>query len=104
MEAVPVGFGSEAYFDLLAARPEWGRYFALGSHVIVVLEGTAYEIREGDAPSVDVPDAAPEAPTVAPEAEPAGDQTLAGDDPSGFFGSLAKLLQELVDWIRDLFD
>jgi hypothetical protein len=48
METVKVGFGTDSYFDLLAARPEWGKYFALGQHVIVVLEGQAYEVTEGD--------------------------------------------------------
>ena len=48
METVKVGFGTESYFGLLAARPEWGKYFALGQHVIVVLEGKAYEVTEGD--------------------------------------------------------
>jgi Ca-activated chloride channel family protein len=48
METAKVGFGTEGYFDLLAARPEWGRYFALGQHVIVVAEGQAYEVTEGD--------------------------------------------------------
>ena len=75
MEPVPVSFGSDDYFALVAARPEWGRYFALGDHVIAVLEGTAYEVREGDAPPVDVPEAA----------EPAGEnpasETLPADEP-----------------------
>ncbi len=66
METTPVEFGSDDYFALIAARPEWGRYFALGDHVIVVLEGTAYEIREGDAPSVEIPAAEP---TVGPESD-----------------------------------
>ena len=48
METAKVGFGTDGYFDLLAARPEWGKYFALGQHVIVVLEGQAYEVTEGD--------------------------------------------------------
>ena len=48
METVKVGFGTDGYFDLLATRPEWGKYFALGQHVIVVLEGRAYEVTEGD--------------------------------------------------------
>jgi Ca-activated chloride channel family protein len=48
METAKVGFGTDGYFDLLAARPEWGKYFALGQHVIVVLEGRAYEVAEGD--------------------------------------------------------
>jgi Ca-activated chloride channel family protein len=55
MTPVPVSFGSEDYFALVATRPEWGRYLALGDHIIVVLEGTAYEIREGDAEPLDVP-------------------------------------------------
>ena len=48
MEAVAVGFGSDDYFALLANRPDWGRYLALGDHVIVVLDGTAYEVRTGN--------------------------------------------------------
>ncbi|MGC9334356.1 MAG: hypothetical protein ACP5JJ_09430, partial [Anaerolineae bacterium] len=51
LEAVAVSFGSDDYFALIAARPEWGRYFALGDHVIVVLDGTAYEVREGETSS-----------------------------------------------------
>jgi len=60
MTTTKVSFGSDNYFELLAARPEWGKYFALGTHVIVVLEGTAYEVVEGEAPEVEVP------PTPAP--------------------------------------
>ncbi len=55
MTTTKVSFGSDNYFALLAARPEWGKYFALGTHVIVVLEGTAYEVVEGEAPEVEVP-------------------------------------------------
>lgn len=65
MTAVKVGFGSDDYFNLLAARPEWGRYFALGSRVIVVLDGTAYEVVEGEGEPVDIPLAA--TPTVTSE-------------------------------------
>jgi Ca-activated chloride channel family protein len=71
MQAVAVSFGSDDYFALLAAHPDWGRYFALGDHIIAVLDGTAYEVREGDAPPLDVPAAeptadAPAVPTAAP--------------------------------------
>ncbi|MFQ6015519.1 MAG: VIT domain-containing protein [Anaerolineae bacterium] len=55
METVKVGFGTEPYFQLLTARPQWGRYFALGQHVIVLLEGQAYEITEGDYGPVPIP-------------------------------------------------
>jgi Ca-activated chloride channel family protein len=59
MTPVPVSFGSDDYFALVAARPEWGRYFALGDHVIVVLDGKGYEVRQGEAPPVEVPEARP---------------------------------------------
>ncbi len=55
METIKIGLLSDTYFAFLAAHPEWGPYFALGDHVIVVLEGQAYEIVEGDYPPVDVP-------------------------------------------------
>jgi Ca-activated chloride channel family protein len=63
METVKVGFGSDGYFDLLSARPAWGKYFALGQHVIVVLEGRAYEVTEGD---YEVPERSSVVPSPAP--------------------------------------
>jgi Ca-activated chloride channel family protein len=59
MTPVLVSFGGDDYFALISARPEWGRYFALGDHVIVVLDDIAYEVREGEAPAVEVPAAEP---------------------------------------------
>ena len=59
MVPVPLSFGSDDYFALVAASPEWGPYFALGDRVIVVLEGTAYEIREGQAPALEAPASEP---------------------------------------------
>jgi len=68
METVEVGFGTQEYFDLLAARPEWGAYFALGERVILVAEGVAYEVVEGEGGPVEIP------PTRAPDAiEPTPD-------------------------------
>jgi Ca-activated chloride channel homolog len=67
---VPVSFGSDDYFTLVTARPEWGRYFALGDHVIVVLEGTAYEIREGAAAPVEPPKPVPATVQVPQQATP----------------------------------
>jgi len=55
MATTQISFGSDNYFELLVARPEWGKYFALGTYVIVVLEGTAYEVVVGDVPEVEVP-------------------------------------------------
>jgi len=67
MSATQVGFGSDGYFDLLAARPEWGAYFALGERVIFVAEGaaalTAYEVVAGEGEPVQAP------PTYTPEPE-----------------------------------
>ena len=54
MTPVKIGFGSDDYFELLAARPEWGRYFALGSRVVVVLDGTAYEVVEGEGDPIEI--------------------------------------------------
>jgi len=42
VERVP--FGSEGYFELLEVSAEWGRYLALGRHVIVVAKGRAFQI------------------------------------------------------------
>jgi Ca-activated chloride channel family protein len=55
MDTVKVGFGSEDYFGLIAAHPDWGHYFSVGQEVIVVLDGTAYQVSEGDFPSIDIP-------------------------------------------------
>lgn len=44
MTTQQVAFLSDAYFDLIAAHPELGQYFALAERVIVVWEGVAYEV------------------------------------------------------------
>lgn len=96
MTPVQVGFGSDDYFALVASRPEWGRYFALGEHVIVLLDGLAYEVREGDAPPVTVPASVSPAASLTPAAEPTP------DPPTG----LQRFLQAVREWwarIMDLF-
>jgi Ca-activated chloride channel family protein len=95
MRPVPVSFGSDDYFALVTARPEWGRYFALGDHVIVVVDGTAYEVREGDAPPVEVP--AGEAP--AGESPPSPGQT---PEPGAI--SPEDLLELVVEAIRGVVE
>jgi Ca-activated chloride channel family protein len=55
MTTQKVGFGSETYFSLLAARPDMGVYFALGDRVIVVVDGVAYEVAEGDSGPITLP-------------------------------------------------
>jgi Ca-activated chloride channel family protein len=44
METTKVEFLSDYYFDLLAQFPALAEYFAIGDRVIVVYEGTAYEV------------------------------------------------------------
>jgi Ca-activated chloride channel family protein len=65
-----IGFGSDNYYELLGQRPDWGPYFALGEHVIFVVDGQAYEVAEGDYPPVEVP-SNPDVPDpVGPNPEP----------------------------------
>ncbi|GAB4516567.1 MAG: hypothetical protein OHK0046_22140 [Anaerolineae bacterium] len=44
METTQVVFLSDAYFALLDEFPELADYFSLGDHLIVVLDGVAYEV------------------------------------------------------------
>ena len=39
-------FGSDDYFALIVAHPDWGRHFSVGRQVIVVLDGQAYQVVE----------------------------------------------------------
>lgn len=41
-----IEFGSDAFFALSASNPEWGKYIALSSRVIFVVNGVAYEITD----------------------------------------------------------
>jgi Ca-activated chloride channel homolog len=96
MKPVPVGFGSEDYFALVAAGNEWGRYFALGEHVIVVLDGTAYEVREGAAPPVTPP------ASVTPGHGP----TVVESTPTPSATTLEQFFQMIREWlakVRELF-
>jgi len=47
-DILKIGFGSQVYFDLIAARPSWGKYLALGDHLIFVAGDMVYEIVEGE--------------------------------------------------------
>jgi Ca-activated chloride channel family protein len=96
METVPLGFGSDDYFALVAARPEWGPYLALGDHVIVVLDGTAYEIREGDAPALELPPA-----EVTQPADPV--EVPAEDAPGNWFQQVIQAVVDMLEAIVDAF-
>ncbi|NLE43307.1 MAG: VWA domain-containing protein [Chloroflexi bacterium] len=63
MDTEQIGLGTDAYFEVLRARPDWGSYMALGERVIFVAEGVAYEIIEGEGSSRPAP-----LPTQTPEA------------------------------------
>ena len=57
---------SDAYFAFVANNPDVGKYLALGSRVILVLNGVAYEITDTGAGATDAnvaPTAAPAQPT-----------------------------------------
>jgi len=47
-DILKIGFGSQVYFDLIVARPSWGKYLALGDHLIFVAGDMVYEIVEGE--------------------------------------------------------
>jgi Ca-activated chloride channel family protein len=88
MRTEKVGFGSEAYFELLAARPAWGDYLALGDRVIFVAGtgGTtvAYEIVVGEGEPIEalpMETAAPPEPTDEP-----GDDDPATETPTAAAG------------------
>lgn len=44
MTTTKIVFGSAQYFDLLSQHPEWNKYVAVGTNVIFVVNGAAYEI------------------------------------------------------------
>jgi Ca-activated chloride channel family protein len=104
MKPVPVSFGGDDYFALVAARPELGRYLALGDHVIVVVEGTAYEVREGDAPPIDLPSA---------QATPAGEagstaqvvptEAPPSDAPRNAIEAVMQAILDMIQRIADAF-
>ena len=98
METVPVGFGSDDYFALVATRPGWGRYFAVGEHVIVVLDGTAYEVRAGDAPAIELPEPG-EAGVEPPGSEDPGD----ANSPDNIFEVILQAIVEFVEGILESF-
>jgi Ca-activated chloride channel family protein len=57
VDTTKIDFGGDEYYEVLAQRPDWGPFFALGERVIFLSDGEAYEVAEGDFPDVDVPDA-----------------------------------------------
>ena len=88
MDPERVDFGSELYYELLAERPEWGDYLALGERVIFVVEvdgaKRAIEVGEGiESGSLTLPSPTP-SPSVEPTSVPdtPGPTTPTATDPS----------------------
>ncbi|MCB0153238.1 MAG: VWA domain-containing protein [Anaerolineae bacterium] len=48
MSTTTLPFPSDRFFEFLGQNPNSGKYFALGSRVIVVIDGVAYETVEGE--------------------------------------------------------
>jgi Ca-activated chloride channel family protein len=89
MTPVEIGFGTEAYFDLLAAHPEWGESMAVGTQVLWVSDGTAYQIVDGETGPVSLPTTEPGGPTtVRPES---------GDELCGSLALLGMLVG--IGWV-----
>ncbi|MFQ5946031.1 MAG: VIT domain-containing protein [Anaerolineae bacterium] len=86
---VPIGFSSDAYFQLLEAHPEWGWYLSVGPRVLVVLDGTAYEVVE-DGEGSEIPTGPGQDPpsNPPPDTEPLG---------------LWDLVVQFLDWVLGLF-
>lgn len=69
MTTKKIEFGSDAFFVLSANNPDWGKYIALGSRVIFMVNGTAYEITDtgtGATSSSAAPTAQPTSPPAPP--------------------------------------
>jgi Ca-activated chloride channel family protein len=69
MDPVQVGFLSDDYFDLVAAVPALGDYFAIGERVLATYDGVAYEVVAGAGEEVTIPTPIPPDPDW-PTAEP----------------------------------
>ncbi len=48
MTPIEIGFGTDVYYQLLIARPGWGKYLALGEQVIFLADGEVYQIVPGE--------------------------------------------------------
>ncbi len=55
MATTPLPFPSDRFLQFLTDHPDTGKYFALGSKVIVVIDGIAYETVEGDINDISTP-------------------------------------------------
>jgi len=79
MTAMPLPFPSDQFLEFLTNHPDAGKYFALGSRVIVVIDGVAYETVEGEVENIpdrlqpDEAQAEPQVDPAQPEPQPESD-------------------------------
>jgi Ca-activated chloride channel family protein len=96
-EPAVIPFASDAYFELLSARPELGAALALGEEVLVVVDGAAYRITSQGTvtDTVTLPASTPESGqpiaqsdevTPAPFATPTGETATPSEDGMVAFG------------------
>jgi Ca-activated chloride channel family protein len=123
MRTEQLPFGSQAYFEVLAARPGWGDYLALGDRVIFVAravgspgvetEEVAYEVVESEeawvpvesteTPGFSTPTAEPtqpEQPAATPSAGAESDSSAPSGLCPGAMAMLAAALAASVVWGR----
>ena len=78
MDTVKIGFGSSVYFELLATRPSWGKFMALGERVIFVVGDTAYEVLDGPGDLEVLPEELSEPEEVSSSQSTQGEERLMG--------------------------
>jgi Ca-activated chloride channel family protein len=105
MTPVEIGFGSETYFDLLASEPAQGEYMAVGTQVLWVADGTAYQIVDEETGPVTIPTTEPDTPTPIPATPGASGSTRTQPSSGGELCgglALAGLLVgvSLAGWLR----
>lgn len=91
MTTTKIEFGSDAYFALVANKPEAGKYIALGSRVVFVLKNLAYEITDNGSGATNsslIPTAIPVPPTVESRGAPVANPTSSSSAPASPAGSL----------------
>ncbi len=91
MPTIKVPFLSDDYFALAYSRPELREAFALGSRVIAISDGIAYEVVSSDSeePAVEIPPPLPGDELAAPTSEADTNAGETAAPPSSGAGSLA---------------
>ncbi len=77
-----VGFLTDDYFALVAARPDWGTYLSVGERVLVVLDGQAYQVvNEDEGERIEIPDPLPTPASDPAQPRPTTSPTREAEDP-----------------------